>query len=143
MTAALLSAVPALVVIGCLAVFLVGLRGLRADPVDGLEVEDLLLLREAKRDDVTGRGPLARLAEPLVPLILRVMGPTLEARLRRMIELAGRPEGIDVRNVVHRMAMWLLIMAPLAVMAVLQGQPGWFPCVPWWWSCSRSRASPA
>jgi tight adherence protein C len=119
---ALLSAVPALVVIGCIAVFVVGLRSLRADPVDGLEVEDLLLLREAKRDDVAGRGPLARLAEPLVPFILRVMGPMLEARLRRMIELAGRPEGVDVRNVVHRMAMWLLIMTPLAVMAVMQGQ---------------------
>jgi len=83
----LLSAVPALVVVACAALFVVGVRLLRSDAVDGLEVGDLALLRLEQRRDVTGRGPLARLAQALVPLLRRGMGPALEERLKRMIEL--------------------------------------------------------
>lgn len=118
---ALLVAVPALVVVAAMVVFAVGFRAMRGDPVDGLEVEDLVLLKEAKREEATGLGPLARLAKPLVPVLLKVMGTPLQRRLRRMIELAGRPEGQDVDTVVLRMAMWLLIVTPLAFFAVLQG----------------------
>ncbi len=117
----LLTAVPALVVVAAMAVFVVGFRSLRGDPVDGLEVEDLVLLKEAKREEAKGLGPLARLAKPLVPVLVKAMGTPLQRRLRRMIELAGRPEGQDVDSVVLRMAMWLLIVTPLAFFAVLQG----------------------
>ena len=54
----LLPAVPALVVVACLVLFVVGLRLLRSDAVDGLEVGDLALLRLEQRRDATGRGPL-------------------------------------------------------------------------------------
>jgi tight adherence protein C len=117
---ALLAAVPALVVVGALAMFAVGLRSLRGDPVDGLEVDDLLLLRESPGES-RGLGPLGRLAHPLVPLLVRTMGPTLQRRLRRTIELAGRPEGMTVETVMLRMATWLVIVVPLALFAALQG----------------------
>lgn len=117
---ALLVAVPALVVVGCMALFVLGYRGLRGDPVDGLEVEDLLLLKGGQQK-ARGRGPLRRLAAPLVPLLVRTMGKNLERRLRRMIELAGRPDGMTVESVVERMAVWLVIVTPLAVIGLLQG----------------------
>lgn len=117
---ALLVAIPALVVVGALALFAIGFRSLRGDPVDGLDVEDLVLLRESKRD-ARGTGPLGRLAKPLVPVIIKAMGPSLERRLRRMIELAGRPDGMNVESVVLRMAIWVVIVVPLALLAILQG----------------------
>lgn len=118
---ALLVAVPALVVVGCMVLFALGYRGLRGDPVDGLEVEDLVLLKTAQQDKARGRGPLSRLAAPLVPLLVRAMGKNLERRLRRMIELAGRPEGMSVETVLERMAVWVVIVTPLAVLGLLQG----------------------
>lgn len=119
---ALLVAAPAVVVVACLALFVVGLRSLRADPVDGLEVDDLILLREAQRERAQGLGPMQRLARPLVPVLRRLIGPTLEARLKRMIELAGRPEGIDVDSVLLRMATWLVLVGPLSLLLALQGR---------------------
>lgn len=117
---ALLTAVPALVVVGCLMVFAVGLRDLRGDPVDGLDVEDLVLLRDRGRVSATV-GPLSRLAGPLVPLVRSAMGRNLEDRLRRMIELAGRPDGMSVDTVLLRMATWLVIVLPLALVLLVQG----------------------
>lgn len=117
----LLVAVPALVVIGCLVLFVLGLRSLRADPVDGLEVDDLVLLRESSRREAAGLGPLSRLARPLVPLLRRLVGPALLARLRRTIELAGRPEGVDEDTVLLRMATWLVLVGPLSVLLALRG----------------------
>jgi tight adherence protein C len=119
---ALLVAVPALVVVGCMVLFVVGYRGLRGDPVDGLEVDDLVLLKDAKRNAAKGAGPISRLARPIGPLLVRAMGPALQARLKRMIELAGRPEGMTVETITQRMAVWVLIMAPLGVVLALQGQ---------------------
>lgn len=118
---ALLVAAPAVVVVACLALFVVGLRNLRADPVDGLEVDDLMLLREAQREQARGLGPVQRLARPLVPVLRRVIGPTLVGRLKRMIELAGRPEGVDVDTVLLRMATWLVLLGPLSLVLALQG----------------------
>ncbi len=118
----LLVAVPALVVVGCLVLFVLGYRGLRGDPIDGLEVEDLRLLKGAtQKASAQGQGPLSRLAAPLVPVLIKAMGSTLESRLRRMIMLAGRPEGMSVESVVQRMAMWLIIISPAAAMALVLG----------------------
>ena len=116
---ALLGAIPALVVVACLVLFVVGFRNLRADPVDGLEVGDLVLLRDTQRQGAEGLGPLQRLARPIVPLLRRLVGPTLLARLRRMIELAGRPEGVDEDTVMLRMATWLVLLGPLSLVLAL------------------------
>lgn len=118
---ALLVAAPALVVVACLVLFVLGFRNLRADPVDGLEVDDLVLLRDSQRQEAAGMGPLQRLARPLVPLLRRLIGPALIARLRRMIELAGRPEGVDEDTILLRMATWFVLVAPLSGILALRG----------------------
>lgn len=116
----LLILVPGLVAVACVALFAVGLRAIRADPVDGLDVGDLVLLR-GEQQRLARQGPLDRLAAPLVPGLKRLIGPALETRLARMIELAGRPGGASVDTVLLRMAVWLLIMAPLALLLLIQG----------------------
>ena len=120
---ALLPAVPALAVVGCLALFVAGMRLLRTDAVDGLDVEDLTLLRDRERSrTAAGQGPLSRLARPLVPVLRRIIGPANEARLKRMIELAGRPEGISVDSVLQRAATLLVVGVPGGVLLALQGR---------------------
>lgn len=121
---ALLVAVPALVVVAAMALFVAGFRSLRADPVDGLEVDDLVLLRDSQRQEAAGLGPLQRLGRPLVPPLRRLIGPALLARLRRMIELAGRPEGIDENTVLLRMASLLVLMGPVSLLLAVLGS--------WW-----------
>lgn len=121
MTGALLTTVPGLVAVACVVLFVVGMRAMRADPVDGLDVGDLVLLREEQRRRATRQGPLDRLAAPLVPGLRRLIGPVLEGRLARMIELAGRPGGATVDTVLQRMAVWLLIMIPLTLLLLVQG----------------------
>lgn len=117
----LLPAVPGLVVVSCVALFVLGMRLLRSDAVEGLEVGDLTLLRTEQRKDAQGRGPLERVARPLVPLLRRAIGPVLEARLKRMIELAGRPDGASVDSVLLRMAVVLVLAVPLGVFFALNG----------------------
>lgn len=118
---ALLPALPGLVVVLCVALFVVGLRLLRSDAVEGLEVGDLALLRAEQRRDAIGRGPLERLARPLVPLLRRLMGPGNEQRLKRMIELAGRPEGASVDSVLLRMATLTVVAVPVALFFAANG----------------------
>jgi tight adherence protein C len=126
--AAVLPAVPAAVLVVAVGVILSGLMNLRADPVSELDVDDLVLLRETRREEVAGLGPLDRLAQPLVPLILRVMGPVLQQRLKRMIELAGRPQGVDVETVVRRIAVWAVLMTPVVLILLALGY--WYAAVP-------------
>ncbi|MGF1646894.1 MAG: type II secretion system F family protein [Kineosporiaceae bacterium] len=123
-----LPAVPAAVLVAALAIVLVGLANLRSDPVKELDVDDLVLLRETRREEAAGLGLLDRLAQPLVPLILRLMGAGLQLRLKRMIELAGRPQGIAVDTVVRRAAVWALLMAPVVAMLLALGY--WYAAVP-------------
>ncbi|MFC3689738.1 type II secretion system F family protein [Aquipuribacter hungaricus] len=121
---ALVSAVPALAVVACLAVFVAGLRLLRADPLEGLDVGDLALLRAEQRAAVTQDRPLDRLAAPLLPLARNLAGPALRARLRRTIELAGRPGGATEDTVLLAMCRWTVILAPVVPVFLLNGQ--WF-----------------
>ena len=119
---ALLPAVPALAVVGCVVLFVAGMRLLRTDAVEGLDVGDLTLLRDRERSRIAGQGPLQRLARPLVPLLRRLIGPAAEARLKRMIELAGRPEGVSVDSVLQRAAVFLVLGLPGGVLLALQGR---------------------
>lgn len=117
-----LPAVPGLVVVACVALFALGLRLLRSDAVDGLEVEDLALLKPQERRSAQGRGPIERMATPLVPVLRRAIGPTLEARLKRTIELAGRPDGATVDSVLLRMASMVVLAVPIGFLFVLNDQ---------------------
>lgn len=119
----LLPTVPGLVLVACVALFALGVQLLRSDAVEGLEVEDLALLRPSQQRAARGRGPVERLAAPLVPLLRRLIGGRTELRLRRMIELAGRPDGASVDSVLLRMASMLVLAVPVGLFFAVYGQP--------------------
>lgn len=128
LVSAALPLVPGVVLMAAVGLALVGTFHLRADPVSDLDVDDLVLLRESRRAEAEGLGPLERLATPLVPVILRTMGPGLQKRLRRMIDLAGRPAGVDVETLARQIGVWVIVMAPVALLLVALGY--WYAALP-------------
>lgn len=118
----ILTAVPAVVVVVCLTLFAIGIRAMRGDPVEGLDLDELLVRgKESRR---VRSGVISRLVAPLVPSLRRAIGTGLEERLRRTVELAGRPDGMTVDTLLQRMLTWLAIVSPLLLLATLNGQ--------WW-----------
>ncbi len=110
-----------LVAAAVLAVFALGFRMMRADATSTLAVEDLVLLREEYRRSPRGSAPLNALAARLAPGLRRLLGPRRVAALERRIALAGRPGGMTVESFLRRVLWWALLLAPLALVFVLQG----------------------
>lgn len=103
--------------------FLVGYRQLRTDPTEHLDAEDLRLLRDQQRRRAEGVGPLQRLAQLFTAPIRGLLGPRGVAALQRRIDEAGRPGGLTVDGFVERIAMWLVIVAPLVLLLLVMLQP--------------------
>ncbi|MCC2312728.1 type II secretion system F family protein [Cellulomonas xiejunii] len=108
---------------------LVGYRSLRTDALDTLAVEDLDLLRGQQRRRAEGTSPLQRLARRLVPRLRRLLGPRRLAALQKRVDEAGRPDGLTVDGLLERIAWWFVLMLPLAVVFVLQGNLLYVPLV--------------
>jgi tight adherence protein C len=116
-----LAAVPGVVLVVAAAVVLAGLRSARSDPVDGVHVDDLVLLRPEPRVRAAGRGPLDAALDPLAALVRRLAGPPGMAWIQRTVDQAGRPEGMTADTVVRRIAWWLVLVTPLALALLLLG----------------------
>ncbi|NYI70862.1 tight adherence protein C [Naumannella cuiyingiana] len=115
---------PALAATGALVLFLLGYRMLRSDVGSYLDAEDLILLKdERRREEARRNSPLSRLAGRLVPSIRRLIGPAGSLYLQRTINRAGRPDGVSVDTVLRRIAFWLILLAPVGLLFIVQGQP--------------------
>ena len=109
--------------LGALSVvlLLVGYRQMRTDALATLAVEDLPLLRGQQRRRAEGESPLQRMARRRVPGLRRMLGPRRLAALQRRIDEAGRPDGLTVDGYLERSAWWALLIAPVLVVLLLQG----------------------
>jgi tight adherence protein C len=114
---------PALGATAALVVFLLGYRMMRSSASSYLDATDLILLREERQREAGGRlSPLERLAGRLVPRLRRLIGPAGLGYLQRQIDYAGRPVGVSVDGLLRRICWWVLLMVPVAVLFVVQGQ---------------------
>lgn len=113
---------PALGLTAAFVAFLIGYRQMRGSAASQLDVDDLVLLHEAQRREAEGLPPLERLARRLVPSARRLAGPRNLKRLQHLIDEAGRPEGMTVDTVLTRMVWWALLISPLFLLVLLQGQ---------------------
>jgi tight adherence protein C len=123
--------VPLILAVATVAVFLLGVAGWRMSRSTGLEdVEEQLVPAEAVGE--RGPGPIVRTAEFLGLRFQRYLvsayGPHRLAQLDRLLDRAGRPEGMAARDFLRRqsgmMAIGaftgaLLLMAGLWLFAVL------------------------
>lgn len=103
--------------------FLVGYRMLRTDPAEGLEAEDLALLRTEQRRRAEGAGPLTVLGRKVAPSLLQLLGAKPRAWLDSRIAAAGRPGGLTVEIFVERVATWLVMVLPLAALLLVLAMP--------------------
>lgn len=114
---------PALGATGAMLTFLLGYRMMRSSASTYLDAADLILLKEERRREASGRlSPLERLAGRLAPRLRRLIGPSGFAYLQRQIDYAGRPVGVSVDGLLRRICWWLLLLLPVAVLFVIEGQ---------------------
>lgn len=114
---------PALGATGALLTFLMGYRMLRSNASDYLDAADLILLKDERRREATGRlSGLERLAGRFVPRLRRLIGPSGIRYLQRQIDYAGRPVGVSVDGLLRKICWWGLLLLPVAVLFVAQGQ---------------------
>lgn len=114
---------PALIGMLAVGVFAVGALGLvmlRTDALAGWDVDDIALLRDDMKKR-TRKGPLAVLGERLAPRMVRLLGPTVVDRIRRRVELAGRPDGMTVESFLQLVIRYALIFGFFAVCLFLLG----------------------
>ncbi|MBO0812112.1 MAG: type II secretion system F family protein, partial [Microlunatus sp.] len=112
---------PALGFTTAFMIFVIGLRMARSHPADYLDTEDLILLREERRRSGR-RSPIERLANPMVPLLRRLIGRRGVGYLRRMIDQAGRPAGVSVDSLLRRVAWWIVLMVPVGILFIAEHQ---------------------
>jgi tight adherence protein C len=120
-TGALVVVLPALGAAVAALLLVSGWRLARSDAIEGLDVADLMLLRGEQRADVTGRGPLDRTAQRLVPVLRRLVGPAGMRWIQQQVDLAGRPDGATADTVLRRAARWAVILSPAVVLFVIGG----------------------
>lgn len=117
----LIGAVPGLVVAFAIMLFTRGYRLLTTEPeLDLDDAESLYLIAEseerAKKSSLLDRLGL-RMARHL-----RALLPTaVIGWLQGQVDVAGRADGLDVDVVLTKVARWLVIMTPVALVFVLQG----------------------
>ncbi|SEP70563.1 type II secretion system F family protein [Microlunatus flavus] len=113
---------PAVGATAALVMFLLGYRMMRGKPSEYLDAADLVLLKEERRREASGRlTALERLAGRFVPALRRRIGPTAVRYLQRQIDHAGRPVGVTVDGLLRRICWWLLILVPVLVLFVVRG----------------------
>ncbi|GCE78058.1 type II secretion system F family protein [Cellulomonas biazotea] len=98
-----------------------GYRTMRRDALDELAVDDLKLLRGEQRRRAEGEFPLERLARTQVPRLRRLIGPRRLTQLQRMIDEAGRPDGLTVDGYLTRTAWWAMLMLPVFLLMLVTG----------------------
>jgi tight adherence protein C len=113
-------AIPGLVASLVVLALLHGYRLLSSDPADGLDLEDLVLLKAGERNHARGEGPLSRLSGKLLPALRRRLPIGWVRWLQRQIELAGRPDDATVDTVLQRFVIWAFIVSPAAVIFIVR-----------------------
>lgn len=107
---------PGLVVAGAMLLAVQGYRLLRADVAEGLNLEELVMLRPAERRLAAGEGPLGRLASTLARRLRRALPPSAVRSLQSQVDLAGRPQGMTVDSLLRSIVLWALILSPAIVL---------------------------
>lgn len=123
MTDQMLPVLPALGALLAYLIFTTGLRMLRGDVVEGLDAADIALLQEERQREARRElSLLERLGGQFQGPLRRILGRKGIDWLSRNIHYAGRPGGMTVDSVLRKIGGWLVLMVPLAILLVLNGQ---------------------
>lgn len=112
---------PGAAVSAALLLALHGYRMLRADIAEGLNLEELVILRPEQQRAARGEGPLGRLATSLAPRVRRRLPGRALAWLQTQVDLAGRPDGTTVDTVIRGIVFWAILLLAPALIFVTSG----------------------
>ncbi|NPC95274.1 type II secretion system F family protein [Nocardioides sp. zg-DK7169] len=112
---------PGLALATAMVLALRGYRLLRADPTDGLGLEELMVLRPEQRRAAKGEGPLGRLATRLAPSVRRRLPAPVLNWLQTQVDYAGRPDGLNVDGVIRLVLTWALMLSPVFLISLTSG----------------------
>ena len=118
----LVGAIPGLVIALCVVLLIRGYHMMRTDPDVGLEDADLAILSQSDRDRAKGQSAFDSLATKLAKRLRTTMPRQWSLWLQRQVEMAGRPDGMDVDAVLVKMTRWLLLLLPVIIIGLLRGQ---------------------
>ncbi len=121
MTGILMLLVPGFAAAGAIVMFGIGYRLLRADAADGLNLDELMILRPEQRRQARGEGPIGRIATALAPRIRKRLPRPWVAWLQTQVDLAGRPDGATVDTVIRGIAYWAVLLSPAIVIFATRG----------------------
>ncbi len=113
-----LVALPGLAMAGALLMFIYGYRLIRADVAEGLNLEELVILRPEQRRAARGEGPVGHLATGLALRMRRRLPARAGRWLQQQVDLAGRPDGTSVDTVMRSVMVWALMLSPAFVIFV-------------------------
>jgi len=113
--------VPGLAVAIAVVMALHGYRVLRSDAAEGLGLDELRALRPEQRRAARGEAPIGRLATSLAPRVRRRLPRRATAWLQTQVDLAGRPDGINVDGVIRGILVWTIIISPAFTIFLLTG----------------------
>jgi len=112
---------PGLALATAMVLALRGYRLLRADPTEGLGLEELMVLRPEQRRSAKGEGPLGRLATRLAPSVRRRLPAPVVRWLQTQVDFAGRPDGLNVDGVLRLVLTWALMLSPVFLLSLTSG----------------------
>jgi tight adherence protein C len=117
----LASVVPGLVATLAVVLLLRGYHLLRTDPDVGLNADEVLYLNKSARDRAGSQSALMALSYRLVPLIRRVLPRQSTRWLQVQIDMAGRPQGLDVDAVLAKFVLWGIFVGPIFLYGLMTG----------------------
>jgi tight adherence protein C len=112
---------PGLVAALAVGLLLRGYHLLRTDPDVGLNAEEVLYLNKSARDRAGSQSALTALSYRLVPRLRRVLSRQATRWLQQQVDMAGRPQGLDVDAVLAKFVLWGLMVGPIFVYGVFTG----------------------
>ncbi len=120
----LIGAIPGLVAAFAIVLFVRGYRLMTTDAkVDLDDAEALYLIAEIEERSKQS-SLLDRTALRVSPHLRALLPTSAISWLQTQVDMAGREDGLDVDVVLSRVARWIVIIGPLLVIFVIQGE--WF-----------------
>lgn len=109
------------IAVGCFFLAVHGYRLVKADPDVALDFAELAPIRTSRTSVISGF--YAKLGGWSGPLLYEFAGPTWRTRVARKLDIAGRPDGLDVRGFAARQGAFATLGVTALLFLALRGSP--------------------
>lgn len=119
MSSLLFGLIPGIVVLATVILAVRGIFLATSDPSDGLDLDEVALLKKVERD--RRAGPIESVALKILPVVREALPERFRTWIQRQVNAAGRPDGMTVDTVLTEILKWAVVVVPLAVFLLIRG----------------------